>query len=420
MSSSSYSLVIGCVGKPSAGKSSFLNAATDANAKVGSYPFTTIEPNYGVTLFQTDCPCAKYNKSDVCAPRYGKCVAGVRHIPVKMLDVAGLVPGASEGKGLGNQFLDDLRQADVLLHVIDVSGMTNEKGEETSGYDPINDIEWLQTEIHSWIFNNLWKKWTNIVRRHCATKSSAANTLQLQLSGYGTRLVQVQKTLDSLDIKEPSEMETWDEKRVHEIVDAFLTIRFPTILILNKVDMAQSDVNIAKICKKYPQHTLIPTSALAECFLKKLRSQNFILYADGGDTILAQEDGGEAANLKPLDDKMKKRLENVKDLVLFRYGSTGVRNAITSAVETKKFMPVYPVRNLNTFCCDGNEGVFRDCMLVPEGTTVGELAAKLHPDLEKHFLYAESVDGMRLGEDHVLTPQTKIIKITAAVGAYTG
>lgn len=81
-----------------------------------------------------------------------------------MLDVAGLVPGASEGrvseffailsscadykKGLGNKFLDDLRHAHVLLHIIDASGRTNEKGEETRGYDPLKDADWLQEEIH--------------------------------------------------------------------------------------------------------------------------------------------------------------------------------------------------------------------------------------------------------------------------------
>lgn len=86
-----------------------------------------------------------------------------------MLDVAGLVPGASEGrvlyhfiikinniiKGLGNKFLDNLRTAHVLLHIIDVSGRTNEKGEETIGYDPTNDVIWLQDEIHRYVNDTL-------------------------------------------------------------------------------------------------------------------------------------------------------------------------------------------------------------------------------------------------------------------------
>jgi|SRR6056297_2414541 len=90
-----------------------------------------------------------------------------------------------QGAGLGNKFLDDLRHADVLMHILDVSGTTNEKGEATVGYDPVNDAKWLHGEIHAWVFNNLWRRWTSVVRRHTATKSSAASTLLGQLSGYG-------------------------------------------------------------------------------------------------------------------------------------------------------------------------------------------------------------------------------------------
>lgn len=56
--------------------------------------------------------------------------------------------GLIQGAGLGNKFLDDLRHADVLLHILDASGTTNEKGEETVGYDPVNDAQWLDGEIH--------------------------------------------------------------------------------------------------------------------------------------------------------------------------------------------------------------------------------------------------------------------------------
>lgn len=115
---------------------------------MGNYPFTTIEPNTGVTYYRAPCPCAAHGKTEECSPRYGRCVGGTRFIPVKLLDVAGLVPGASEGAGLGNKFLDDLRHADVLMHILDVSGTTNEKGEATVGYDPINDARWLHSEIH--------------------------------------------------------------------------------------------------------------------------------------------------------------------------------------------------------------------------------------------------------------------------------
>lgn len=156
----------------------------------GNYPFTTIKPNHGVSYVPVQCPCKQYGKQDQCRPRYGKrelvaykmswlieyglgrCVDGQRFMPIQIMDVAGLVPGASTGAGLGNQFLDDLRHAQGLIHVVDVSGTTDQNGKETQGYDPINDINWLRTEIHSWIANNLLKKWGGIVRRHIALSKS--------------------------------------------------------------------------------------------------------------------------------------------------------------------------------------------------------------------------------------------------------
>eukprot|EP01116_Phalansterium_solitarium_P010928 TRINITY_DN26527_c0_g1_i1.p1 TRINITY_DN26527_c0_g1~~TRINITY_DN26527_c0_g1_i1.p1 ORF type:complete len:445 (+),score=124.18 TRINITY_DN26527_c0_g1_i1:62-1396(+) len=413
----SNNFLIGCVGKPSAGKSSFLNAATDANAKVGNYPFTTIEPNHGVAYYQSPCPCAKYEKASLCNPRYGKCDHGTRHIPVKMLDVAGLVPGASEGRGLGNKFLDDLRQAHVLLHIIDVSGRTNEKGEETVGYDPMKDADWLQDEIHSWVFNNLWSKWGSIVRRHVATKSSAADTLQAQFSGYGTKPGQTQAALDLAGVKEPAGMEGWDEAMVRTVVSAFLEVRFPTILVLNKIDHPDADANIAKMCSKYDSDKIVLSSALAECFLRKMRKENYIAYTEGSETFYTSDDpppdGPANPPLRTLDDKIRARLDKIRDLVLFRYGATGVQDAIKRAVDSRQLVPVYPVKNLHNFTSDG-KGVFRDCMLLECGTTVREFCHALSPEMEKHFLYAEGVSGQRMGEDEVLVRDNNIIKFTTA------
>eukprot|EP01133_Synstelium_polycarpum_P011495 gene11495-13407_t len=312
-----------------------------------------------------------------------------------MLDVAGLVPGASEGKGLGNQFLDDLRAAHVLLHVVDVSGTTNEKGEETTGYDPINDVQWLKDEVHQWIYNNLWKRWSNIVRKQKTTKVQADNILHKKLSGYGTRLVLVKETMDLLGVKEPIDLETWDDQMVHQFVDCFLEIRFPIVLVLNKVDMSSSDQNINKICTKYSDQKMVPTSALAETFLRKMRNQGYIQYKEGDDNFFTNET---IPTLKECDEKLTMRLEKLKDLVLFRYGSTGVQEAIKIAVELKRFIPVYPVKNLKSLSCDKTGGsVLRDCFLVPRGTEVREFAGIMHPDLEKHYLYAEGILGTRSG-----------------------
>jgi len=91
--------------------------------------FTTIDPQRAIGYLQVECACARYNVTDRCKPNYGSCVQGKRSVPIELLNVAGLVPGAHEGKGLGNKFLDDLRHADALVHVVDVSGTTDAEGE---------------------------------------------------------------------------------------------------------------------------------------------------------------------------------------------------------------------------------------------------------------------------------------------------
>ena len=111
-------MLIGLVGKPSVGKSTFFKAATLAEVEIASYPFTTIKPNHGVGYVKIDCIDKEFNVQ--CNPNHGFCIDHKRFVPVELMDVAGLVPGASEGKGLGNQFLDDLRQADVFLHIVEI------------------------------------------------------------------------------------------------------------------------------------------------------------------------------------------------------------------------------------------------------------------------------------------------------------
>ncbi|KAG9062585.1 hypothetical protein KI688_004887 [Linnemannia hyalina] len=395
-------VVIACVGKPSAGKSSFLNAVTDATAKVGNYPFTTIKPNNGIAYFPIECPCKRFNKTKLCAPRYD----GKRFVPIQILDVAGLVPGASEGQGLGNQFLDDLRHANALIHVVDVSGTTDANGKETVGYDPIGDIEWLRGEIHSWILGNLNKRWNQIVRRHVAVKASTAETLHNQFSGYGATLSLVQKSLDRSGVKEP--MDTWEKETILKIVDAFLDERFPTVIALNKIDLPDSDKNISKIMRKYDQNKIVLSSALAETFLRKLHKQKFIQYEEGTDNVQTKEDMPDS-DLKPLDEKLQNRIEKVQDLVLYRYGSTGVQDVVLKAVEILGLVPAFPVKSLTTFANTNGKGVFRDCVLLWPGTTVLEFADIVHPEIAKHYLGAETIGNRKIGEDDVITQENNII-----------
>ncbi|KAJ1856248.1 hypothetical protein GGH12_002786 [Coemansia sp. RSA 1822] len=425
----SSSFVIACVGKPSAGKSSFLNAVTDATAKVGNFPFTTIEPNQGVAYYPLDCPCVKHGVTSRCKPRHGWCTNGRRFVPVRMLDVAGLVPGASEGRGLGNKFLDDLRHADVLIHVVDASGTTDDNGRETKGYDPINDIQWLRGEIDAWVFGNLERRWPGIVRRHVATKAPAVDTLHAQLGGYGTTRDIVQRAMDTVVrtslIASKDELAQWTLDDLHVFVGVFLDHRFPTIVALNKIDMPDSGKNIASIVKRYhanvrdgvSEENIVLTSALAECFLRRMVKQNYIHYTTGDDDFVSKDDDTNM-QLKEMDEKTRRRLGNIRDLVLFRYGSTGVQDVIVRAVQVLGFVPVFPVKSVTSFgASNGESPAFQDCVLVRNGTTVREFARKLHNRLDVGYAGAETVGGIQLAEDDIIVAgKNNIIKITT-IGA---
>lgn len=338
---------------------------------------------------------------DKCKPNYGSCIEGRRSVPIELLDVAGLVPGAHEGKGLGNKFLDDLRHADALIHVVDASGTVDAEGKETRGYDPSVDIAWLRSEIVAWIRGNLMDKWSSIKRRHIAIKATAGETLQAQFSGYGATTTIVNRALDRLGIKEP--LEHWSDETIDLVVNAFTDEKFPTVLALNKIDHPDSDKNIAKIAKMYPNVVLC--SAVSEVFLRKMAKQGYIKYTEGGEFVDTREDLIEAGDpegggLKELDDKNKNRIENLKDMVLYRFGSTGVVQVLTKAAEVLGLVPVFPVRNTTTFGTNDNKGVFRDCVLVKKNSTVGDAARKVMGDAP--IAYIEGAGGIRVAEDDLI------------------
>ncbi|TID29439.1 hypothetical protein CANINC_001962 [Pichia inconspicua] len=390
--------LIGIVGKPSSGKSTTLNSLTDANAKIGSFPFTTIEPNRATGYLKVDCACARYEKVGLCKPNYGWCENGKRHIPIDLLDVAGLIPGASQGLGLGNKFLDDLRHADALIHVVDVSGTTDAEGKTTRGYDPIRDIEWLQDEIRLWIENNLSKRWGSIVRRHTATKSSIVDTLRAQFGGYGANLSLVKRAID--DIPNLPPLEDWDNEWITIVVKSFMKFKFPTVLALNKIDHPDADKNVSKILLKHPDTRAVVTSAITEVFLRKLKKQNYIKYEEGTEFVDTYEDLGEESGLKPLDEKLQEKVENIRDLVLYRFGSTGVVQVLQEAANVLELIPVFTVRNINTFTGNSGNYVFRDCTLFKRGTKVGDVARSIMGEVT--IAAIEGVGGKRVSPDDMI------------------
>ncbi|KAK6459897.1 P-loop containing nucleoside triphosphate hydrolase protein [Scheffersomyces coipomensis] len=390
--------VIGLVGKPSSGKSTTLNSLTDANAKVGAFPFTTIDPNKATGYLEVDCACSRVGQSHLCKPNYGYCRDGKRGVPIMLLDVAGLVPNAHLGRGLGNKFLGDLTEADCLIHIVDVSGTTDAEGKATRGYDPLQDIEWLQDEIFRWILGNLMEKWPSIVRRHIATKSTTAETLQAQLGGYSANSRIIYRTLDLIPHIAP--LNEWDNDMIETVIKTFMQVKFPTVLSLNKMDHPDSDKNVSKIILKYPNSKIVLTSAITEVFLRKLANQNYIKYDSGTEFIDTIDDLGPDSGLKPLDEKVRNRIENIRDLVLYRFGSTGVIDLLKKAVELLDLVPVYPVKNIHNYTGGNGSNVFRDCLLVKRGSSVVSVGKKILGDVT--IVSIEGLGGMKIGEEDTI------------------
>lgn len=314
------------------------------------------------------------------------------------------------GKGLGNRFLDDLRHADALVHVVDVSGTTDAEGKATRGYDPSQDIVWLRSEIVRWIQGNLMEKWGSIKRRHVAVKATPIETLQNQFSGYGSTAAVVARCLDKLGLlsgttKVP--LEHWDDETIERVVNAFTDEKFPTVIALNKIDHPDADKNIAKIAKTADPKSIVLCSAISEVFLRKLAKQGFVKYVEGSEFVDTREDLIEMGDptgggLKELDDKLKQRIENLKDMVLYRFGSTGVVQVLSRAAELLGLVPVFPVRNIQSFTSGSasSTAVFRDCVLVKKGSTVGDVYRKVMGDAP--LAYVETEGARRVAEDDVV------------------
>ena len=394
-------MLIGLVGKPSSGKSTFFKAATLMEVLIASYPFATIKPNTGVGYVRVKCLCSELKTK--CHPRTGSCDGETRFVPVELMDVAGLIEGASEGKGLGNQFLNDLSRADAFIHIVDVSGTTDSEGKEGKG-NPLEDIEMLENELDLWYLGLLKKVWRVFSRTLQVEKKDLKKAIAKQFTGLNIQEEHVQRALKDLKFDE-EKPEDWTDEQLRKFAHELRHMTKPMIIAANKIDKEGAKENYEKIREEYPKLLVVPCSADSELSLRQASKAGMIEYVPGNKDFKLHEE--------KLNEKQKEALNSIKEKVLSQYPEgTGVQSVLDATVfSLLEHIAVFPagVHKL----ADSEGRVLPDCFLVPEGTTALDFAFKIHSDLGNNFIKAlDARTKQAVGKDHPLKHRDGIEIVT--------
>ncbi len=408
------SISIGVVGKPNAGKSTFFSALTMADAKIAPFPFTTIEPNRAVAYVRKQCPHTELmarhgyaaqaeavsgsgspvpkpetgnGKQYVCEPRDSSCINGTRFAPVQITDVAGLVPDAHLGRGLGLQFLDDIRQADALVQVIDASGRTDLEGNAGVGCDPAAEVEFLEKEITHWIANIIERNWNKV-------KGKPASALYDVFASMKISQAQAEGMVKRLAL--PEILNWSDEQKLALAAEAAKTK--PIFIAANKADSAEPAV-VKALSEKFAGR-IIFCSAAYELALRKAAKAGVIDYVPGAGEF----------KIMNANDEQKKALEKMS-AYLAANRNTGVQEVLEKAVnDMLGLIAVYPVEDEHKWS-DRKGTVLPNVFMLPKGSTAVDLAARVHTDLAKNFISAvDCRRSLRIGRDHALN-DGDVIKI---------
>jgi ribosome-binding ATPase YchF (GTP1/OBG family) len=391
------------VGKPNVGKSTFFSAATLIPVPVENRPFTTIKPNRGIAYVRSSCVCHEFGVCD--DPQQSVCIDGVRLIPIELVDCAGLVPDAWQGRGLGNFFLDEIRKADALIHVIDAAGATDAEGRPCTpgSQDPLEDVRFLEHELTMWLVQILQKDWRRLSQSIATIHGNLVDELYNKLSGLAIPKLAIAEAIrnSALDPERPIE---WTTADLRLFANQLRQLAKPMLIAANKIDLSSSEQNIQRLQKM--DYLVIPCSAEAELILRRAANQDLISYRPGDSTF-------QFKHPDKLTKQQRQVLDTIEKQILARWETTGIQSALNRAFyDLLQMITVYPVENIERLS-DHNGNILPDAFLVPTGTTAKEFAYRIHSDLGEGFLYAiDARSHKRLGEDYLIADRD-VIKIVS-------
>ncbi len=396
-------VLVGVIGKPNVGKSTFFAAATMKDVPIADYPFTTIKPNVGVAYLRTKCVCKEMGVTD--KPKNSVCVDGSRLIPVRLVDVAGLVEGASQGRGLGNQFLDEVRQADALIHVVDASGSTDIEGRKVQpgSHDPAQDVVMVEREFDLWLHGILAKDWEKVSRTTEQAGGRILQHLTSRLTGLSITEADIEQVMLHMHLK-AEKPTSWSDDQLMEFATQLRKLAKPSLIAANKADLPSAKENMEKL--KDGGRRVVPCASEAELLLRKAAEHGLVQYTPGDKEF-------KVLGADKLSTAQASALKMVEERVMAPYGGTGVQEAINEAYfALLNAVVVFPVED-ETRLTNKDGDVLPDAFVMKGGSTALDLARTVHSELAEGFLFAiDARTGMRLAADHKLRNRD-IVKIVS-------
>ena len=394
---------IGLIGKTNTGKTTLFNAATLLNAKISSFPFTTKKPNIGTAYVCDICVCKELGVKD--NPQNSTCIDGWRYVPVKIIDVPGLLKDAWMGRGLGTQFLSVIGQADALIHVVDASGSIDADGRITTpgSGNPLQDALDIETEIERWIAEIIENNRQTIIREE--SSSSIVEALTKSLSGIKANSLQVSQALEKSELKDVPFVK-WDLDQSIKFAAFLLTHIKPTLIMANKMDILTSEKNLGMLTEYYGRSLVAACSAEAELALRRAEKRGLLQYTPGQEMFKIKEN----AKLTP---KQQGALNYIERRVMAKWLRTGIQQALNTVVfKLLRSNMIYPVSDEIKYM-DHHGNVLPDVYLMQEGSTPIDLARSIHTSLVKNYILAiDAKTGIRLPKDYNLRHKDVIKIIT--------